>query len=85
MKVLALAASLFFFCSWTASGHIGNPTTIHEGLAGAVPVRVSVRVPGVVPGLAEINVRVLTNGVTRVTALPVHWRAGLKGAPPADV
>ncbi len=67
-----------------ASAHIGNPTTIYEGTAGTVPVRVSVRVPSVVPGLADINVRVFTNGVTRVTALPVHWRAGLEGSPPPD-
>jgi hypothetical protein len=39
----------------------------------------------VVPGLADIDVRVLTNGVRRVTVLPVHWRAGLEGAPPPDV
>jgi len=38
-----------------------------------------------VPGLAEISVRVFTNGVTRVTVLPVLGRAGLKGAPPPDV
>ena len=79
VSVLCLAGPL------AASAHIGNPTTIYEGLAGPTPVRVSVRVPSVVPGLAEINVRVLTNGVTRVTALPIHGRAGLKGAPPPDV
>lgn len=68
-----------------AAAHIGTPTTIYEGKAGAVPVRVSVRVPSVVPGLADINVRVFTNGVTRVTALPVHGRAGVDGSPPPDV
>lgn len=68
-----------------AGAHVGNPTTIYEGLAGNIPVRVSVKVPTVVPGLAEINVRVLTNGVTRVTALPAHWQSGPEGLPPADV
>jgi hypothetical protein len=48
-------------------------------------VRVSIRVPSVVPGLAEISVRVFTNCVTRVTALPIFGRAGLKGSPPPDV
>ena len=37
-----------------------------------------------VPGLADIDVRVLTNGVKRVTVLPVHWRAGVEAAA-ADV
>jgi hypothetical protein len=85
MKARAFALLILLLIRPAASAHIGNPTTIHEGFAGTVPVRVSVRVPGVVPGLADINVRVLTNGVTRVTALPVHWRAGLQGAPPPDV
>jgi hypothetical protein len=50
-----------------------------------IPVRVIIRPPGVVPGLADIDVRVLTNDVKRVTVLPVHWRAGVRGAPPPDV
>lgn len=85
MKFIRLILFLLLLGPLAASAHIGNPTTIYEGLAGTVPVRVSVRVPSVVPGLAEINVRVFTNGVTRVTALPVHWRAGVEGAPPPDV
>ena len=85
MKPFLFSVAFLFAGAITAPAHIGNPTTIHEGLAGTTPVRVSVRVPSVVPGLADINVRVLTNGVTRVTALPVHWKTGLKGSPPADV
>src|ERR1043166_5146529 len=69
----------------SAVAHIGSLTAIYEGVAGSVPVRVIIRPPGVVPGLADVDVRVLTNGVKRVTALPVHWRAGMKGAPPPDV
>ncbi len=69
----------------SATAHVGNPNVIHEGFAGNIPVRVIIRPPGVVPGLASIDVRVLTNAVTRVTVLPVHWRAGVEGAPPPDV
>ena len=64
--------------------HIGSPNAIFEGLAGNIPVRVIVRPPGVVPGLADIDVRILTNGVRKVTVLPVHWRAGVDGSPPPD-
>jgi hypothetical protein len=56
----------------------------YEGKAGAYPVRVVVRPPGIVPGLAEISIRVEGEGVQRVSALPVFWKAGRKGAPPAD-
>jgi hypothetical protein len=68
-----------------AAAHIGSQSVIYETQTPPVPVRVIIRPPGVVPGLAEIDVRVLTNGVKRVTALPVHWRAGVEGAPPPDV
>jgi hypothetical protein len=68
-----------------AGAHIGSLNVIYETQAAPVPARVIVRPPGVVPGLADIDVRVLTNGVTRVTVLPVHWRAGVEGAPPPDI
>lgn len=68
-----------------ASAHIGSPNVIYETQAPPIPVRVIIRPPGVVPGLADIDVRVLTNGVKRVTVLPVHWRAGVEGSPPPDV
>ena len=80
LTVLLFAAS--------AQAHVGSPNVVHEGFAGNIPVRVIIRPPSVVPGLAEIAVRVLNNGaknVTRITVLPVHWRAGVEGAPPPDV
>ena len=68
-----------------AYGHIGTQNVVLESSQPPNPVRVIIRPPGVVPGLADIDVRVLTNGVRRVTVLPVHWRAGLAGAPPPDL
>jgi hypothetical protein len=47
-------------------------------------VDVMVRPPQVVPGIAEILVRVADPRVSRVTVRPVYWRAGTKGAPSAD-
>jgi hypothetical protein len=82
---LALTALLVLLSVRPAAAHLGTLNSIFEGLAGNIPVRVTIRPPGVVPGLAEISVRVLTNGVEKVSVLPVHWRAGLEGAPPPDV
>ncbi len=65
--------------------HIGSPNVVFEGNAGPHAVRVVVRPPEVVPGLAEISVRTLGPGVQRVAVLPVHWRAGKGGSPPPDV
>lgn len=82
---LPLAAFLIGQASFPASAHVGTLNVVYESSAPPAPVRVIIRPPGVVPGLAEIDVRVLTNGVERVTVLPVHWRAGLAGSPPPDV
>ncbi len=65
--------------------HIGSPDTWYEGPAGAYPLRVIVRAPSVVPGLADITVRVLDGHATRVTAAPYIWNGGDTGAPPPDV
>jgi hypothetical protein len=69
----------------TARAHVGRPTVFFEGTAGAYPVHVVIRPAEVIPGLAEISVRVEGGGVERVTALPIKWNAGRKGAPPPDV
>lgn len=76
---------LWFAALGTAFAHIGSPNVYFEGTAGPYPVRVIVRPPGVVPGLAEINVRILDGDADRVTALPVYFRAGREGAPPPDL
>jgi len=69
----------------TTSAHVGSPDTWFEGNAGPYPVRVVVRLPGVVPGLAQIDITVTGPGVERVTAQPVIFDAGKEGAPPPDV
>ncbi|MEQ2009960.1 MAG: hypothetical protein ABMA26_24505 [Limisphaerales bacterium] len=77
-----------FLLLWLAlpvAAHIGSPNVIFEGRAGPHAVRVVVRPPEVVPGLAEISVRALGPGVTRVSVLPVFWRAGKGGTPPPDI
>jgi hypothetical protein len=68
----------------SARAHIGNTAVFYEGDAGVYKISVYIRPPEVVPGLAEINVRVHDGPVSRVSALPVRWDAGRKGAPPAD-
>jgi hypothetical protein len=67
-----------------ATAHVGSPNIFFEGDAGPYPVHVMIRPPRVVPGLAEITVRVKTNGVSKVSVLPARWDTGRKGAPPPD-
>jgi hypothetical protein len=67
-----------------ASAHVGSPDVVYDGTAGPYALRVIVRPPSVVPGLAEVIVRALDSGVTRIVIRPVYWRAGMAGAPEGD-
>ncbi len=67
-----------------ASAHVGSPDVVFDGTAGAYPVRVIVRPPDVVPGLAQIIVRVEAADVEHVLIRPVYWRTGAAGSPKAD-
>jgi len=80
-RLLTLGAVAF-----AASAHVGSPDTYFEGAAGDYPIRVIIRSPGVVPGLAQITVRVLAPRlVRRVLALPVYWDPRTAAPPPPDV
>jgi len=59
------------------SAHVGSPDTWFEGTAGPYQVRIVVRSPGVIPGLADVVVTVTTGAesVTAVTASPSAYNA----------
>lgn len=65
--------------------HVGSPNVFFDGQAGPHAVRVIVRPPEVVPGVAEITVRLKEGTAETVTVQPVYYRTGIEGAPPADV
>ncbi len=77
--VIATAALLV-----ATSAHIGSPDTWFAGSAGPYPVRIVVRSPGVIPGLADVIVKVTGDGITSVTASPAYYNAGDRGVPPPD-
>ena len=69
-------------------GHVGSPDTFFTGPAGPYPVHVAVRLPGVIPGLAQITVRfpgVPPDRVSEVAVRAIQWNVGPEGAPPADI
>lgn len=74
----------------SALAHVGSPDTYFAGDAGPYRVRVTVRPPGAVPGLAEIFVRVEDSavgvgaGVHKVTVRPMRSSTGPRGAPRPD-
>lgn len=69
----------------TAQAHIGSPDVFHEGSVGPYPARITIRMPNVVPGRAEINVRVETNDPVEVSFLPLYSATNVKNAPPPDI
>jgi hypothetical protein len=77
-----LLSLCFAAAAWA---HVGSPNTVFEAKAGEFPVRIVIREPSVVPGLADISVRVLAGTPDRVTVRPVHGKSDLRGAPRADV
>ena len=65
------------------SAHVGSPDVFYSGRAGPYDIRVIIRPPEVVPGVARVTVHAPAD-VERVTIRPVFWRAGSRGAPSAD-
>lgn len=67
-----------------ASAHVGSPDVWLEGQAGPYSAVVNVQVPGVVPGIAHVYVRVTGNDVQQVAASANKYDA-MAGSPPPDV
>jgi hypothetical protein len=81
-KIFALVFCLLI--SGSAQAHVGSPNVFFQGLAGSYPIRVTIQPPGVVPGLAQIQVIVSSGEASRVTVRPVRWDVGVKGSPAPD-
>lgn len=84
-RFLPFALLLGILLPTPSQAHVGSPNVFFDGAAGPYPVRVIVRPPEVIPGLAEVTVRVKEGTAGRVTVQPIDWRSGVKGAPPPDV
>jgi len=82
---------LFAFCLLTffsspASAHVGSPDVFFEGNAGPYPLFVTVRLPLVIPGVAEIEIRIQSSDVQEVCIVPLRLTgAGSEYPPTPDV
>jgi hypothetical protein len=82
-----LTPAALVLCALASMAHVGSPDTFFAGQAGPYDVRVSVRLPGVIPGRAQVTVRLpASNRATdyRVGVRAGQWNVGLAGAPPAE-
>jgi len=77
--------ALLLFLAMTASAaHVGTDDVAFAGAAGPYPVRVTIRQPGVIPGLADITIRTDTAGIDRVMVTAVRRIGTIGEAPPPD-
>lgn len=81
------ARSALLIASLLSMAHVGSPDTFFAGKAGPYDVRVTVRLPGVIPGRAQVTVRVpsaIAASGHHVTVQAAQWNVGLSGAPPPE-
>lgn len=70
---------------WLGQAHVGSPDVFHDGEVGPYPVRITIRMPTVVPGRAEISVRVQGIQPEKVFFSPLFARTSITNAPPPDL
>lgn len=72
--------------SGAAFGHVGSPDVFFDGMAGPYKVYVSVRTPEVIPGVAQVELRIPNGTVNTVRITPTPLTGpGAKFAPTADI
>jgi hypothetical protein len=81
----ALAALAIVFLARAASAHVGSPDVFYEGDAGPYHLFVTVAVPQVIPGVAQIDIRARGNDVSSIsTSVARLTGAGSQYAPVPD-
>ena len=93
-KYKTLKKYIFLFIISLLSADIGHLNYIYEGQVFNKPIRVIVKTPGVVPGLADILIKSYDTTFDAIYVTPVSWRGhtnnpviskGPQGAPPPDL
>jgi len=85
MKNLVLTLLLVLLLSTSVSAHVGSPDVFYEGLAGPYRLLVTVRVPPMIPGIAQVEAQVLDGHVSEIHIVSLRIIGeGSETAPPAD-
>jgi hypothetical protein len=80
-QILALVGLILSFTA-PLSAHVGSPDVFFEGNAGPYPLYVTVRVPPVIPGVAEIEIRAESPGVRQIQIVPLRLAGPGSNLPP---
>jgi hypothetical protein len=59
-RARAVLLALICLFAFSARAHVGSPDLFYNGPVGPYPAHVTIRMPGVIPGRAEISVRLET-------------------------
>ncbi len=71
-RLPTLAFAIILFAAAPLGAHVGSPDVFYEGLAGPYHLFVTVRVPQVIPGVAEIQVRAESKDVHSIQVVPLR-------------
>jgi hypothetical protein len=74
--------TLFLASVLPLSAHVGSPDVFYEGKAGPYPLFVTVRVPQVIPGVAEIQIRSESGDVRAIRVVPMRLAGPGSNLPP---
>ena len=73
---------LILVVSSSAFAHVGSPNVYLEGAAGPYHLLVTVNPPAMVPGIAQVQVRVTSGAVNSISITPVYVNGKDQGLPP---
>lgn len=83
MQRRSIAVLLFLFlATFSVSAHVGNPDVFLEGDAGPYHLFVTVLVPQVIPGVAQIQVRSASSDVKKIEVVPMRLSGPGSHLPP---
>jgi hypothetical protein len=80
----ARLAILLLLLGPLAIAHVGSPDVYFDGLAGPYHLLVTVSPPPMVPGIAQVQVRVISGTVGSISVAPVYVNGKDRGLPPAS-
>jgi hypothetical protein len=77
---------LLLLCGGLAKPHVGSPDVFYEGKAGPYAAILTIRPPAVIPGVAEVEIRIPADGVREVRVVPLPLTGvGSEHPPTPDV
>src|ERR1700723_3181544 len=82
MRAFRLTIPLLLLSNF-ALAHVGSPDVYFDGAAGPYHLLVTVNPPPMVPGIAQVQVRVTSGTVSSISLAPVYVNGKDQGLPPA--